>query len=221
MRESGAVGLSSEPGNETTEAGSSCGASGLLRTLLARSRRMSDLVIRRGACGRDVAIDGRLASVSCDERDDMETVERGRLALLAARTAARRLELLVPLESVGSESVREMPRRSAADAEWRRARGGPAVLASSCGKIGDRAFADAGPTEVSRSRPHAHQVASSLGAGESARSLGAGESGLPAQRPQPSEYVRVNEWVEPSLSLRRISDDAGVVTAGPIWRALD
>lgn len=169
-------------GNETTSDSSSLGVSGRATRLDARSRRMSDFVSLR--VGRDRVVEGELCSVSWEEMEETEMMDRGRATLRVARSAARRPGVE---GSTGSDSVRGRPRRSAAEAECRRVR--VRTMASSSWSLADATVkgAEAGPALQSRSRPQPSHELSSPTAGDLARGLGAGDSGLPTQEPHPSE----------------------------------
>lgn len=160
---------------------------------------------------------GRADSVSIDDIDMMDR-GRGRATpvLRAARMATSRACVSPPI-STGSEFVRP-PKSSAADAEYRRARTSSPLCCS--GEAVTPALRV--PTcslpqfHHDRSSPDGSEAwPASLPDGENARSDVAGED-VAAQSDQISELLRLYRLsVEPSLSLRLMSDDVG---KGPIWR---
>lgn len=183
----------------------------MLRFDVGSSRR------RESLRGRDERVEGDPWSVSKEEAEEKDMMDRGRgRAEPRERIAARRAWLSRPV-SRGRDTVRP-PKTSADDVECLRAR---RVSTSSPPSV-------SGPTPLIRSRPQSHQdwsaldaclcspaeLRSSLKAGDGARSDGVGEA-APPQSDQASEPLRGTAAPpkEASLALRPMSTEDG-----PIWR---
>lgn len=199
---------------------SSWGASGrVLRFDVGSSRRNERL---RGRGGRADRPESEALSVSKEEADENDMIDRGRggreelAEPRAPRIAARRAWLSRPV-SRGKE-IALPPRTSADDAECRRARRVPMSSLAGTGA------SPPGPTLLIRSRPQSHQdwsaldvclcspqeLGASLRAGDGGRSEAVGEA-PPPQSDQTSDEGR--GAIDPSLPLRPMSEEEG-----PIWR---